>query len=210
MIDRFPRAALACVLAITLSACGGDDSDTDDAPPEDAGAEAEAGDQAAPSAGAPAVDAAAGTTAPVRVADIESWEKGMAGELAAVRAAGARMKEAKTNEDTLSAMMAVQEMATQEAGAEAAGMDLERYKFIRSELSAAVSYLTPHLGGIDTTMLSPAQRDELRQSNEAQLKQMAERVPADVVEALRPRAAELRKQNMTLVGERLKSAGMAQ
>ena len=210
MIDRFPRAALACVLAITLSACGGDDSDTDDAPPEDAGAEAEAGDQAAPSAGAPAVDAAAGTTAPVTVADIESWEKGMAGELAAVRAAGARMKEAKTNEDTLSAMMAVQEMATQEAGAKAAGMDLERYKFIRSELSAAVSYLTPHLGGIDTTMLSPAQRDELRQSNEAQLKQMAERVPADVVEALRPRAAELRKQNMTLVGERLKSAGMAQ
>jgi hypothetical protein len=210
MIDRFPRAALACVLAITLSACGGDDSDTDDAPPEDAGAEAEAGDQAAPSAGAPAVDAAAGTTAPVRVADIESWEKGMAGELAAVRAAGARMKEAKTNEDTLSAMMAVQEMATQEAGAKAAGMDLERYKFIRSELSAAVSYLTPHLGGIDTTMLSPAQRDELRQSNEAQLKQMAERVPADVVEALRPRAAELRKQNLTLVGERLKSAGMAQ
>lgn len=210
MIDRFPRAALACVLAITLSACGGDDSDTDDAPPEDAGAEAEAGDQAAPSAGAPAVDAAAGTTAPVTVADIESWEKGMAGELAAVRAAGARMKEAKTNEDTLSAMMAVQEMATQEAGAKAAGMDLERYKFIRSELSAAVSYLTPHLGGIDTTMLSPAQRDELRQSNEAQLKQMAERVPADVVEALRPRAAELRKQNLTLVGERLKSAGMAQ
>jgi hypothetical protein len=210
MTDRFPRAALACVLAITLSACGGDDSDTDDAPSEDAGAEAEAGDQAAPPAAAPAVDAAAGTTAPVTLADIESWEKAMAGELAAVRAAGARMKEAKTNEDTLSAMMAVQEMITQEAGAKAAGMDPERYKFIRSELSAAVSYLTPHLGGIDTTMLSPAQRDELRQSNEAQLKQMAERVPAEVVEALRPRAAELRKQNMTLVGERLKSAGMAQ
>jgi hypothetical protein len=209
MIDRFPRAALACVLAISLSACGGDDSATDDAAQEDAGAEAEAGDQAALAAAAPAAEAGAGTTAPVTVADIESWEKGMAGELAAVRAAGARMKEAKTNEDTLSAMMAVQEMATQEAGAKAAGMVLERYKFIRSELSAAVSYLTPHLGGIDTTMLSPAQRDELRQSNEAQLKQMAERVPAEVVQALRPRAVELRKQNMTLVAERLKSAGMA-
>ena len=209
MIDRFPRAALACVFALTLSACGGDDSATNDAPPEDAGAEAEAEDQAAPPAAAPAAEDAAVSTAPVTVADIESWEKGMAGELAAVRAAGARMKEAKTNEDTLSAMMAVQEMATQEAGAKAAGIDLERYKFIRSELLAAVSYLTPHLGGIDTTMLSPAQRDELRQSNEAQLKQMEERVPAEVVEALRPRAAELRKQNMTLVGERLKSAGMA-
>lgn len=68
--------------------------------------------------------------------------------------------------------------------------------------------MTPHLGGIDTTMLSQAQRDELRQSNEAQLKQMEDRVPADVVQALRPRAAELRKQNLELVAERLKSAGM--
>jgi hypothetical protein len=144
----------------------------------------------------------------VTVAYIDRWQKGMAAELEAVRAGGRNMKEARTTEDTLSAMTAVQETATQEAGAKAAGLDLERYKFIRSELSAAVSYLTPHLGGIDTTMLSQAQRDELRQSNEAQLKQMEERVPPEVVEALRPRAAELRKQNLELVGERLKSAGM--
>ena len=118
------------------------------------------------------------------------------------------MKEAKTADDTLSAMMGVQEMATWEAGAKAAGLDVERYKFVSSELSAAVSYLTPQLGGIDTTMLSPAQRQELRESNAAQLKQMEERVPAEVVEALRPRAAELRKQNLELVAERLKSAGV--
>jgi hypothetical protein len=48
----------------------------------------------------------------------------------------------------------------------------------------------------------------MRQSNEAQLKQMEDRVPADVVQALRPRATELRKQNLELVAERLKSAGM--
>jgi hypothetical protein len=105
-------------------------------------------------------------------------------------------------------MMGVQEMATQEVGAKAVGMDLERYKLIRSELSAATSYLTPQLGGIDTTMLSPAQRDELRQGNEAQLKQMEDRVPPDVVEALKPRAEALRKQDLQLVAERLKSAGM--
>ena len=142
------------------------------------------------------------------VADIDSWQKGMTAELQAVRAAGAKMKEATTSDDTLSAMMAVQEQATQEAGAKAAGIDLERYKFIRSELSAATSYLTPQLGGIDTTMLSPAQRDELRQGNEAQLKQMEDRVPPAVVEALQPRAEQLRKQDLELVAERLKSAGM--
>jgi hypothetical protein len=204
MIDRCSRAALACVLTLTLTACGGGESGSDETvPPADDAAEAEA-----PSPAAEAPPAASPTTAPVTVEDIERWRKGMAAELEAVRAAGARLKEATTNEDTLSAMMAVQEMATQEAGAKAAGIDLERYKFIRSELSAATTYLTPHLGGIDTTMLSPAMRDELRQSNEAQLKQMEERVPPTVIEELRPRAEALRKQNLELVGTRLRSAGM--
>jgi hypothetical protein len=203
MIDRFARASLASVLALTLTACGGEDSRSDEAPPP-ADAAAEAGSEAAP----PASDASAGSPAPVTVADIESWQKGMTAELDAVRAAGTQLKEAKTGDDTLSAMMGMQEMATQEAGAKAAGLDLERYKFVNSELSAAVSYLTPEIGGIDTTMLSPAQRDELRESNAAQLKQMEDRVPAEVVEALRPRAAELRKQSLALVAERLKSAGV--
>jgi hypothetical protein len=37
---------------------------------------------------------------------------------------------------------------------------------------------------------------------------MEKDVPAEVVEALRPRAAELRKQSLELVGARLKAAGM--
>jgi hypothetical protein len=207
MIDRLPRAALACVLALALTACGGGDGDSrsdEAAPPAEAGAETDTGSEAAP----PASDASAGTTQPVTVPDIDSWKTGLAAELEAVRAAGTKLKEAKTGDDTLSAMMGMQEMATQEAGAKAAGLDLERYKFVNSELSAAVTYLTPELGGIDTTILSPAQRDELRESNAAQLKQMEDRVPPPVVEVLRPRAAELRKQSLELVAERLKSAGV--
>jgi hypothetical protein len=38
---------------------------------------------------------------------------------------------------------------------------------------------------------------------------MAVDVPAPVVEALRARAAALRKPDMTLVGERLKASGVA-
>lgn len=204
MNHRWPRAALACALALTLAACGGDSGSDDAAPPEDPAAEAETGAPAPEEAPA----AASATLAPVTVEDIERWRKGVAAELEAVRTAGSRMQEARTNEDTLAAMMAVQEMATQEAGARASGTDLERYRFIRSELSAAISYLTPHLGGIDTTMLSPAMRDELRQSNQAQLEQMKERVPPEVVDALRPLADELRKQDLELVAARLKSAGM--
>jgi hypothetical protein len=126
----------------------------------------------------------------------------------AVRASAAKLKSARTSEDTLNAMMGVQEMSTREAGAKAAGLDPERYGFIRSNLSAVVGYLTPALGGIDTSMLSPAQRDEMRQGNEAQIQRMQQDVPAEVVEAIRPRAVELRKKDMELVGARLKGAGM--
>jgi hypothetical protein len=56
--------------------------------------------------------------------------------------------------------------------------------------------------------LSPAQRDELRQGNEAQLQRMQQDVPTEVLEAVRPRAVELRKKDMELVGERLKGAGL--
>lgn len=147
-------------------------------------------------------------SAPLTTEDIDRWEKGIAGELKAVQEAGTRMKTARTNEDTLNAMMGVQEMNTYAAGAQAAGMEQERYKFVRSNLSAVTSYLTPSLGGIDTTALSQAQRDELRQANEARIQQMQQDVPTEVVDALRPRAVELRKKDWELVGARLKGAGM--
>jgi hypothetical protein len=216
---------LALALAgVLLASCGR--KDTGEAPPDSpAGGAAEgsaedaatrqdtaagtatATDAPAPQAsGQPATDP---TTAPLAVADIERWEKGMAAEIEAVREAAGKMKAARSGTDTISAMMGVQEMATLAAGARAAGVDENRYRIIRSNLSAAVSQLAPpELGGLDTTMLSPAQREELRQSREAQLAQMQGTVPADVVEALRPRAAELKKKELELVGARLKGAGM--
>jgi hypothetical protein len=141
------------------------------------------------------------------VADIDRWEKGMAAELAAVRNASAKIKEAKTGEDSLSAMMGVQETATAEAGAKAAGVDVERYKVIQSTLSSAASYLAPWIGGVDTTMLTPDMREELKKGNAEQLEQMKGMLPADVVGALTPRAPDLRKKNLELTAARLKGVG---
>jgi hypothetical protein len=87
-------------------------------------------------------------------------------------------------------------------------LEQERYKFVRSNLSSVAGYMTPWLGGIDTTMLSPAQREEMRTNNEAQIQRMQAEVPSEVVEAMRPRATELRTKSMELVGARLKGAGM--
>jgi hypothetical protein len=201
------RTPLALVAALLLAGCGGETARNDSAETPAPGA---AEDSAAAAAPAPA---AAGSptdavSAPATVEDIDRWEKGIAGELAAVRKAAGRLESARTGEDTLSAMMGVQEMTTTPEGAKAAGLDQERYNVIRSNLSAAVSYLTPHVGGIDTTMLSTAQREEMRQMNAAQLKQLESSVPADVVEALKPRAEALRKQELELAAARLKGAGM--
>jgi hypothetical protein len=196
----------ACLFALVLAACGGKEKDADPETTADSASEAAA---AQPSS---EQDVQASTenpiTAPLTVDDIGRWEKGMAGELKAVQEAGDKMKTAHTNEDTLSAMMGVQEMNTQQAGAQAAGLELERYKFVRSNLSAVAQYMTPALGGIDTTMLSQSQREEMRRDNEAQIQRMQAEVPADVVEAMRPRAVELRTKSMELVGARLKGAGM--
>lgn len=205
MLRLFPfQPPLRLVTVLFLAGCGGGAGKDE---PHDEGAADAAGDAPGP---APDTASHSGnpSPAPLSVEDIERWEKGMAAELAAVREAGAKLKRAKTGEDTLSALMGVQEMTTTPAGARAAGVDQERYSVVRSDLSAAAAYLTPHLGGIDTTMLSPAQREEMRQMNLTQLKHLEGRVPAEVVEALKPKAEALRKKDLELAGARLKGAGM--
>ena len=205
MRRAFPsRTSTRLLTVLFLVGCGGGagKDETHDQAVADA-----AGDAPGPAQGAASQSGDPGSV-PLSAEDIDRWEKGMAAELAAVRQAGAKLGSAKTGEDTLSALMGVQEMTTTPAGARAAGVDEERYKVVRSDLSAATSYLTPHLGGIDTTMLSPAQREEMRQMNTAQLKQLEGRVPAEVVEALKPRAEALRKKDLELAAARLKGAGM--
>ena len=197
---QFPTATLL-LTALILAACGGDAPDRG-APESGSPAQARA-DTSAGSSGAP--DQA---SLPVTIADIDRWKQGMEAELTVVRASGEKLRSAKSGEDTLSALMGVQEMATIPAGARAAGLGEERYKMVRSNLSAAVAYLTPHLGGIDTTLLSAEQRDEMRRMNAAQLERLKGAVPGEVVEALKPNAEALRKQELELSGARLKGAGI--
>jgi hypothetical protein len=87
-------------------------------------------------------------------------------------------------------------------------VDGERYNLIRSTFSTAASYLAPSVGGIDTSGLSPDQRAEIRAGNAAQLEQMKDVLPPDVVLALKPRAVELRTKDLELTAARMKAAGM--
>jgi hypothetical protein len=128
--DRLLRIVPAGLLAASLYGCGTRDDKPaadpqvaetlDTAPADDA------------SAAAPAAAPADGGQKPLTVADIDRWDKGMAAELEAVHAAATRLDQAKTGNDTLTAMTDLQDMSTLEAGAQAAGVDRERYNLIRS------------------------------------------------------------------------------
>jgi len=199
---RVVPSVAAGVLLSALYGCGTPDPKPDAASQDTSAADAPAADAA------PAAAPADGGQQPLTVADIDRWEKGMAAELEAVHAADAKRKQAKTADDTVAGMMAAQDMSTLAAGAQAAGLDGERYNLIRSTLSTAASSLAPSVGGLDTTGLSPDQRAEIRRSNADQLDQLKDLVPPDVVSALTPRAAELRTKDLQLVAARLKAAGM--
>jgi hypothetical protein len=201
LIRVFPSVA-AVVLMTALYGCG-----TPEAKPDAASQDTSAADAAAAAAAPAAAPADAGPQ-PLTVADIDRWDQGMAAELEAVHAAEAKRKLAKTADDTVAALMAMQDMSTLAAGAQAAGVDAERYNLIRSTFSTAASSLAPSVGGLDTTGLSPDQRAEIRRSNADQLELMKDLVPADVVSALTPRAAALRTKDLELVAARLKGAGM--
>jgi len=205
-LDRLLRIVPAGLLLANLYGCGSRDAKPD------ADTQAAASEDAAPAEGAStdAAPAAAPVDAgpkPVTVADIDRWDKGMAAELEAVHAAAAKLKQAKTAEDSSTAMTGVLDTETLGAGARAAGVDPERYNLIRSTFSSAAGYLAPSIGGLDTTTLSPDQRDQMRRDNAAQLDQMKDVLPPDVVSALTPKAAELRKKDLELTIARLKATG---
>lgn len=204
-LHRLLSTVATGLLVAALYGCGAPDAKRD---ADQAAGAGDAAAEAAPADAAPAAAPAEPGQKPLTVADIDRWDKGMAAELEAVQAAAAKRKAAKTADDTVAAMMAVQDMSTLETGAKAAGVDGERYNLIRSTFSAATSYLAPSVGGLDTTALSPAQRADMRAGDAAQLEQMKDVVPADVVSALTPRAAELRKKDLELVAARIKAAGM--
>lgn len=201
------RTALSLLFgAALLAGCGKkDDAATDEAATEDTVSQEESA--ADPASTPPAAEPAGpSSSAPLATADIDRWQRGMEAELKAVREAGAKLKSAKTGNDTVSAMFAANDMSTRDAGAKAAGVDPERYQFIRTTLSSAAGYLAPM--EMDTTGMPASMLEEMKKGRESSLARMSTELPPDVMNALRPRAAALRKQDLTLTGERLKASGI--
>ena len=197
------RCAIPLIATVAFTvACSRTESDA--APADSA---AVSSDSAPPTASAAAAPTAPATAASLTADDIDRWQKGMEAELEAVKKAGAQLKTAKSGEDTLTAVSATTDMSTRAAGAQAAGVDEERYQLIRSTLSTVVGQMTPIEQEMNVSGLPATAVADLKKAREAGLAQATAELSPQLVEALRPRAAALRKQDLTLTGERLKAAG---
>ncbi len=212
MIHRVPRLTYGVlVAALVATACKpAERADADDSAAGAESAAAEAKESAAPAPSAAATGSASAAQAPLTADDIDRWQRGMDAELAAVREAGTKLKAAKTGNDTLTAMTGALETSTRAAGAKAAGVDEERYNVIRTTLSSLAANLSPLEAEMNVKDMPPEMIAQLKQGREQSLAQASAGVPPAVIDALRPRAAALRKQDLTLVGERLKAAGAVQ
>ena len=187
-----------------VAACGKSDQ-SDNSNTDSAASDTAATTQPA----APAPSAGNNTPASLTVDDIDRWQKGMEAELEAVRKAGADLKAAKNETDTLNAVMAANDMSTRAAGAKAAGVDEERYQLIRSTLSNLTGQMAPIEQEMDVSSLPASSVAELKKSREQGFARDTVGLSPQLVEALKPRAAALRKQDLTLTGERLKASGAA-
>jgi hypothetical protein len=190
--------------AVAVTACGAksaSQSGTDSVATQHADSSAAAPAAAASAAPTPAADA----NVALSVADIDRWQHGMDAELKAVQDAEAQLKNAKTSNDTLNAMFAANETSTRPAGAKGAGVDEQRYQHIKTTLSSIVGSMASIEKEMDVSKMPAQMVAALKQGREQSLARATEGVPADVVNALRPRADELRKQDLALTAARLKA-----
>lgn len=150
--------------------------------------------------------AATSDASEISVDDIDRWQRGMQAELASVQEAAAKLTNAKDENEKLEALHATTEMGTIEAGATAAGVDQDRYRRLRNHFSGAVSQLSPIEMEMDVAQMPKEMVEQMQQARAAGAAQLEGQLPADVLEALKARAGELRQQEKLLVAERLKVA----
>jgi len=206
-MTRSRSISLAVLSLVAVAACG---HSRDAATDSTAAATDSTPPATAPSTSAavtPASSSAASTDAPITVADIDAWQKGMTAELKAVQDAGTARQNAKNATDTLNAMFGANDMSTRPAGAKGAGMSEARYQYVSNKLSSIVGNLSPVEAEMNMKDMPESFRKQMQESREQSATQEMAGMAPDVQAALRTRAADLRKQSLELAGARLKAAG---
>jgi hypothetical protein len=151
------RSLAAALLTLALAAplaCGGGDDSTDDTAAVEATEDAGGDTAASTTAPSAAAEAPNDVTAPITAEDFDRYERGLAAEVATVRKAINDKKGAKSSQDSLAVIFAATEGETQDDGARAAGVSVDRYRHLDQELGATIS----------ARVMSPAMRQTMPDS----------------------------------------------
>lgn len=93
-------------------------------------------------------------------------------------------------------------------GAKAAGIDEQRYQLIANTLATLAADMSPLEQEMDVSKMPASVVESMKHAREQSLASASAGLSPALIEAMRPRAAALRKQALTLAGERLKVSGM--
>lgn len=207
---------LACAIGV-LSACGGagDEAPAEDAAAQEAPAPAEATttpDTTAPAPGASTAPA----DAPLSVADLDAYVRGMQKEIELLEATVAKVEDARQRKDDAAQTSAVLEasMADRDTpAAAAAGLPVERWKHVKSRITTIVGgvAMRAQLGGMggDTAGMSPEEKAEHERNLaalQAQVPDPYKDLDPAVVDALKARHDELAALHAEATGLLFKAA----
>jgi hypothetical protein len=185
-----------------LAACGGKPDETaTDTPASDASATPAAGTAATPAAPAPEAAPAPAIDAPLQVADIDAYVRGMGKEDELLRGEYAKIERARAADDSdaeTEALFAMTADGIDDAGAKAAGMSPARYGFVKNAFDTVQSRLD---------LLEGFRKMEGSEALQAQIGDPYAGLPADVATALRARQAEVAALRAEAIGLRVKAAG---
>lgn len=199
------KHAILAAAVLALAACGGKPDEASatasPAPAGEAPADAPASQAPAP-ATPPAVADATPKTAPLQLADIDAYVRGMEKENAILQQDFDEIQRARAADDSDAETTALFHMTSNEidqAGAQAAGMAQARYEFIRDRIDEMQSKLDM-LEGLRSM---PGDSSAMQ----AQVGDPYAAFAADVAGALKARQAQLAALRAQAIGLRLKAAG---
>ena len=212
MMMMMGSARRAVVMVALLAACGGGgDGDADTSAMADTSSSATAAEVPPAGASASAVDA------PITASDLDAYEKGVAREIEVIEGAGRDLAAAKSGTDSLTALGKAMEHETKSAGAQAAGIPIERYRHVTSTVDGwlgGASMDEPLKKQLDESEKSiaslPADQQAAMKTNlEQQRKELEtmrtrreESIPEGIREALRTRNPQLDSLRQRLVAAR--------
>ncbi len=208
MLSRLAPALAALLLIAACAEKGADVAGADTPPAADA-----AQDEAPAAAGD---DASAATPAALDAAALDALVRGIERENTMLEDVAGRVAKAETDMAKLEAMGDAQPAALEAAGAEAAGMDVARYRHIKDQLFTVVGMvemraaLEQQFAAIDTTGMdaeTAAQAQKNADEMRAQLSDPYADVDAATAEAIRARQAELAELRARHIGLLFKAAG---